>query len=114
MPSACAASRARPRSREAMAAISQLAACCIPGITFRVPILAVLRTPQRIFDDISAWLQARFLEGRGRQRPATTRAIRLRAQRSQGALRRDLDPALAEEGSPRLHEPGYTSQAEPT
>jgi hypothetical protein len=54
-PSGCRASarpQARPRSREAIAAISQLAACCIPGMTFRVPILAVLRTPQRIFDDM--------------------------------------------------------------
>src|SRR5208283_3949369 len=40
-----AASRARDSSREAIAAISQRSAACIPGITFPVAMSATPRTP---------------------------------------------------------------------
>jgi hypothetical protein len=47
MPSASAAARARGRSREAIATIRQCWLCCIAGMTFWIPILAVLITPKR-------------------------------------------------------------------
>ena len=45
MPSASAAALARPRSREAIASIRQCRDFCIAGITFVMPILAVLMMP---------------------------------------------------------------------
>src|SRR5215213_10078116 len=48
MPSCAAVACALARSREAIAVISQSVPRCIAGSTFATPILAVLRTPQRI------------------------------------------------------------------
>src|SRR6201996_9733909 len=47
MPRGFAAAWALPRSREAMAVISDHSPFCIAGSTFFKPIAAVLRTPQR-------------------------------------------------------------------
>src|SRR5215212_6504907 len=48
MPSCLAVAWALARSRDAIAVISQSAPRCMAGSTFATPILAVLRTPQRI------------------------------------------------------------------
>ena len=47
MPSVAAAASARAGSRDAIATIRQWRERCIAGITFWVPILAVLMTPKR-------------------------------------------------------------------
>src|SRR5437899_629662 len=49
MPSRVAAACALARSREAMAVMAQYSPRCIAGTTFSVPMLAVLRIPQRTF-----------------------------------------------------------------
>src|ERR1017187_8325341 len=54
IPSAAAASRAFARSRDAIASTDIKFPRCIPGITFFIPMAAVLRTPQRIFLDMVA------------------------------------------------------------
>src|SRR5215210_3015375 len=48
MPSCLAVAWALDRSRDAIAVTSQSALRCMAGSTFATPILAVLRTPQRI------------------------------------------------------------------
>jgi hypothetical protein len=47
IPTASAAALVRLRSRAAIAAIVQCVLCCIAGITFSIPIFAVLMTPKR-------------------------------------------------------------------
>src|SRR5581483_3189521 len=49
MPSRRAASCALSRLREAIALTSQYVPCCIAGMTFATPMLAVLKMPQRTF-----------------------------------------------------------------
>jgi len=55
-----------PRSREAIAATSDQAPRCIAGITFTVPILAVLSIPQRTFSGIGMSLSRIGLTGGSR------------------------------------------------